>query len=209
MEKKLYRDEQRKTIGGVCAGLAEYFGVDVSVVRVIFVLAVFLKGIGILPYIVLWIVLPKKPFSFNDPTYQPGVTPSYNPKYGQPFGDVKVDYTVPPPHTMGQPFGQYAPVKKPSNAGVIFGVVLIALGSIFLLDQFDFIPDWDFEKLWPIVLVAVGLTLLFSTKKQPWEKKDWHAGDKNAEFEKKDAEFKTDADTNTTEDKPNDNTPTV
>lgn len=209
MEKKLYRDELHKTIGGVCAGLAEYFGVDVSVVRVIFVLAVFLKGIGILPYIVLWIVLPKKPFNYTDPTYQPGVTPGYNPKYGQPFGDVKVDYTVPPPHTINQPFGQYAPVKKTSNAGVIFGVVLIALGSIFLLDQFDFIPDWDFEKLWPIVLVAVGLTLLFSTKKQPWEKKDWHAGDKNAEFEKKDAEFKTDADTNTTEDKPNDNTPTV
>jgi phage shock protein C len=210
MEKKLYRDEQRKTVGGVCAGLAEYFGVDVSVVRVLFVLAVFLKGIGILPYIVLWIVLPKKPFNYTDPTYQPGVTPGYNPKYNPTaFGNVKVDYTVPPPHTIGQPFGQYPPVKKSSNAGVIFGVVLIALGSIFLLDQFDFIPDWDFEKLWPVVLVAVGLTLLFSTKKQPWEKKDWHAEKNDAEFEKKEAEFKTDADTPATEDKPNDNTPTI
>lgn len=204
MEKKLYRDEQRKSVGGVCAGLAEYFGVDVSVVRVIFVLAVFLKGIGILPYIVLWIVLPKKPFNYADPTYQPGVTPGYNPKYGQPFGDVKVDYTVPPPHTMGQPFGQYPPVKKASNAGVIFGVVLIALGSIFLLDQFDFIPDWDFEKLWPIVLVAVGLTLLFGTKKQPWEKDGWHA-----DKDKKEADFSAETKTETTEEQSNDNTPTI
>ncbi|MBD1385998.1 PspC domain-containing protein [Mucilaginibacter rigui] len=204
MEKKLYRDEQRKTVGGVCAGLADYFGVDVSVVRVIFVLAVFLKGIGILPYIVLWIVLPKKPFNYTDPTYQPGFTPGFNPKYGQPFGDVKVDYTVPPPHTVGQPFGQYPPVKKTSNSGVIFGVILIALGSIFLLDQFDFIPDWDFEKLWPVVLVAVGLTLLFSTKKQPWEKEGWHA-----DKDKKQADFSADTKTDTTEDKPNDNTPTI
>jgi len=202
MEKKLYRDEQRKSLGGVCAGLAEYFGVDVSVVRVIFVLAMCLKGVGLVPYIVLWIVLPKKPFNYADPTYQPGVTPGYNPKYGQPFGDVKVDYTVPSPHTMGQPFTPYPPVKKTSNAGLMFGVVLIVLGSIFLLDQFDWIPDWDFEKLWPVVLVAIGATLIFGSKKQPWEKEGWHA-------EKKEAEFKTDADTETTEDKPNDNTPTI
>jgi phage shock protein C len=199
MEKKLYRDEQRKSVGGVCAGLAEYFGIDVSIVRVIFVLSVCLKGIGLLPYIVLWIVLPKKPFNYTDPTFRPGVTPGYNPNYGQPFGDVKVDYTVPPPHTMGQPF---APVKKTSNAGLMFGVVLIVLGSIFLLDQFDWIPDWDFEKLWPVVLVAVGATLIFGSKKQPWEKANWHA-------EKKEAEFKTEADTVVTEDKPNDNTPTI
>jgi phage shock protein C len=202
MEKKLYRDEQRKTVGGVCAGLAEYFGVDVSVVRVIFVLAVFLKGVGVVPYIVLWIVLPKKPFNYTDPAHQPGVTPGYNPKYSQPFGDVKVDYTVPPPHLMDLPFSPYPPVKKASNAGVIFGVVLIVLGSIFLLDQFDFIPDWDFEKLWPVILVAVGLTLLFSTKKQPWEKEDWHA-------DKKQANFSTDAKTETTEEQPNDNTSTI
>nr|WP_067054941.1 PspC domain-containing protein [Mucilaginibacter sp. L294] len=202
MEKKLYRDEQRKSLGGVCAGLAEYFGVDVSVVRVIFVLAMCLKGVGLVSYIVLWIVLPKKPFNYADPTYQPGVTPGYNPKYGQPFGDVKVDYTVPSPHAMGQPFTPYPPVKKTSNAGLMFGVVLIVLGSIFLLDQFDWIPDWDFEKLWPVVLVAIGATLLFSSKKQPWEKEGWHA-------EKKEAEFKADADTAITEDKPNDNTPTI
>lgn len=59
MEKKLYRDEQHKSIGGVCAGLAEYFNVDVSIVRLVFVLALVLKGVGLIPYIILWIVLPK------------------------------------------------------------------------------------------------------------------------------------------------------
>jgi phage shock protein C len=200
MEKKLYRDEHRKTIGGVCAGLAEYFGVDVSVVRVIFVLAVFLKGVGIIPYIVLWIVLPKRPYNYNDPTFKPGVTPGFNPKYGHAFNDVHVDYTVPPPPMPGQPFTPYPPVKKTSNAGVIFGVLLIALGGLFLLDQFEFIPDFDFEKLWPIVLVAVGATMLFTSKKQPWEKQGWHA-------ENKEAEVKTDA--TVTEDKPNDNPTTI
>ena len=204
MEKKLYRDEHRKSIGGVCAGLADYFGVDVSVVRVLFVLAVFLKGIGLLPYIVLWIVLPKKPFSYNDPTFKPGVDPGFGAGAGfhpgyKPYGDVKVDYTVPPPNTMGQPFAPYPQAKKPSNAGMIFGVVLIALGSIFLLDQLDFIPDWDFEKLWPVVLVAAGAAILFSAKKQPWEKEGWHADAKQPDV----------AAGTKTEEQPNDNTQTL
>jgi phage shock protein C len=206
MEKKLYRDEHRKSIGGVCAGLAEYFGVDVSVVRVIFVLSVLLKGIGLLPYIVLWIVLPKKPFGFTDPTFKPGVDPGFGPGTGfhpgyKPYGDVKVDYTVPPPNTVGQPFSPYTPVKKPSNAGLIFGVILIALGTIFLLDQLDFIPDWDFEKLWPVVLVAAGAAIIFSAKKQPWEKEGWHADTKQADFT-------ADTQTPATEEQPNDHTQT-
>ncbi|RYU86850.1 PspC domain-containing protein [Mucilaginibacter terrigena] len=202
MEKKLYRDELHKSVGGVCAGLAEYFNVDVSVVRVIFVLSVFLKGIGILPYIVLWIVLPKRPFNYNDPTFKPGVTPGFNPSYGHSFGNVHVDYTVPPPPIPGQPFTPYPPAKKTSNVGVVFGVILIALGAIFLLDQFDFIPDWDFEKLWPVILLAIGATLIFGGKKKPWEREGWHE-------EKKEADFSADTKARTTEETSNDNTPTV
>ncbi|QHS55530.1 PspC domain-containing protein [Mucilaginibacter sp. 14171R-50] len=201
MEKKLYRDERHKTVGGVCAGLAEYFNVDVSVVRVVFVLAVFLKGVGILPYIVLWIVLPKRPFNYNDPTFKPGVTPGYNPNYGHGFRDVHVDYTVPPPPMPGQPFTPYTP-KKSSNVGVVFGMILIGLGAIFLLDEFDIIPDWDFEKLWPVILVAIGATLLFGSKKQPWEKEGWHA-------EKKEADFTAETKAEATDEQSNDNPTTV
>ncbi|MEO6849224.1 MAG: PspC domain-containing protein, partial [Mucilaginibacter sp.] len=68
MEKKLYRDDQRKSIGGVCAGLADYFNVDVAVVRLIFVLMLILHGSGLLAYIVLWIVLPRKTFTFSNPS---------------------------------------------------------------------------------------------------------------------------------------------
>jgi phage shock protein C len=197
MEKKLYRDEHRKVISGVCAGLAEYFGIDVSIVRVVFVLAVCLKGIGILPYFVLWAVLPKRPFNFNEP-FKPGFTPGYN----QPFGDVKVDYTVPQPPFPGQPFSPYSPVKKTSNVGVIFGMILVALGAIFLVDQLDLIPDWDFEKLWPAILVVAGVAIIFSGKKQPWQKEDWAA-------DKKQADFTTEPNAPASQDNQNDNTPTV
>jgi len=57
--KKFYRDNDNKVLGGVCSGLAAYFGVDITVIRLLFVLSVFLFGTGFLAYIVLWIVAPK------------------------------------------------------------------------------------------------------------------------------------------------------
>lgn len=56
--KRLFRNEQQKIIGGVCAGLADYFNIDVTVVRLLFVVMFFSFGIGLIPYIVLWIVAP-------------------------------------------------------------------------------------------------------------------------------------------------------
>ncbi len=56
--KKLSRNEQQKIIGGVCAGLADYFNVDVTIVRLFFVVMFFSFGFGLIPYIVLWIVVP-------------------------------------------------------------------------------------------------------------------------------------------------------
>jgi len=53
--KRLYRDENSKVLGGVCSGLANYFGIDVVVVRIIFVV---LFGALFLPYLILWIAIP-------------------------------------------------------------------------------------------------------------------------------------------------------
>ena len=61
MEKKFYKTDYNKMIFGVCNGIAEYFNIDVSIVRVIFVLAALLGfGTSIIVYIVLAIILPTK-----------------------------------------------------------------------------------------------------------------------------------------------------
>jgi phage shock protein PspC (stress-responsive transcriptional regulator) len=56
--KRLYRDENNKVLGGVCAGLANYFNIDPVVVRIIFVVLLFAGGIGFLPYIIFWVAVP-------------------------------------------------------------------------------------------------------------------------------------------------------
>jgi phage shock protein PspC (stress-responsive transcriptional regulator) len=57
---RLYRNSQDKAIGGVCSGIAAYFNIDVSLVRIIWAILVFAGGTGILLYILLWIVIPEK-----------------------------------------------------------------------------------------------------------------------------------------------------
>src|ERR1700740_352086 len=59
--KRLMRSSRDKKIGGVCAGLADYFDLDPTVVRIIWLLAVLCAGTGLLVYLVLWILLPLAP----------------------------------------------------------------------------------------------------------------------------------------------------
>ncbi|SRR6266436_700354 len=59
--KKLMRSSTDKKIGGVCGGLADYFDLDPTVIRLVWLLLVFFAGTGLLVYIVLWIVLPLAP----------------------------------------------------------------------------------------------------------------------------------------------------
>lgn len=61
MEKKLYRSKTDKKLCGVCGGIAEYFGIDSNIVRLILVLAVVCAGVGALAYLIAALVIPQHP----------------------------------------------------------------------------------------------------------------------------------------------------
>ena len=138
MAKQLYRDKQRASIGGVCAGLSDYFQIDVTLIRALFLVALFGFGSGVLLYIILWAVIPERS-SYPDPN--------------------TVDYTV---NDAGeaQPIREAKKSSKKENESVIGGLILITLGIIFLADEF--VPWFDFGKLWPLILVAVGAGILWN-----------------------------------------------
>jgi len=58
MEKKLKRSNN-KVLAGVCGGLAEYFGIDATIVRIIYALLVICGGVGVLLYLLLMLLMPK------------------------------------------------------------------------------------------------------------------------------------------------------
>ena len=59
--KRLYRSGEERILGGVCGGIAEYFNFDPTLIRLLWVIASFFWGFGILAYIVSWIIIPKNP----------------------------------------------------------------------------------------------------------------------------------------------------
>ncbi len=59
--KRLYRSRTDRNFKGVCGGLAEYFGLDPILIRVLFVVSLFLGGIGLITYVLLWLFVPEEP----------------------------------------------------------------------------------------------------------------------------------------------------
>jgi phage shock protein C len=59
--RKLYRSKTNRQLAGVCGGLAEYFNLDVTLIRVLFVLLAVLGGSGLVIYVAMWIIVPKQP----------------------------------------------------------------------------------------------------------------------------------------------------
>ncbi|HPX16403.1 MAG TPA: PspC domain-containing protein, partial [Petrotogaceae bacterium] len=62
MSKRLYKSRTEKVIDGVCGGIAEYFGIDPTLVRLLWIASIFAGGAGIILYIIAMIIIPTEPY---------------------------------------------------------------------------------------------------------------------------------------------------
>lgn len=152
MNKKLYRSNKDKMLGGVAGGLAEYFAIDPTLVRIIFVVSLFAGGAGVLAYIILWIVVPEEPYAFA----------SSAPKPETPEGEETSSETNEGAQPNQQQYYQAMEEQKHKRSSIL-GVILIVIGMLFLVD--NFIPRIHFGDFWPLVLVAIGVGLLLNARK--------------------------------------------
>jgi phage shock protein C len=186
MEKRLFRNEFNKVIAGVSSGTADYMEVDVTIIRLLFVLStIFLFGTGILVYLVMWIVVPVN----HDPAA----------RYSK-FDDYFRRQNTPPPFGTPNPFAQpesagptsttdwtrpeefKSPIKRSDTGRTVGGLFLLVMGLYFLMNEFHIIPYWfRLGKLWPLVFVAIGISFIMKAKRkdafQDWKEEtinqDW------------------------------------
>jgi len=139
--KLLYRSETNRLIGGVAAGLAEYFDVDATLIRLAFVLITLAGGSSILIYIILWIIIPSESnISLR--------------------GDENIKKNTEEIRKKANELGEN--IKKGSNqSGTknILALILIAIGIFYLLENFGLIFV-DIDKFWPVALILLGFALL-------------------------------------------------
>ena len=74
--KRLVRPRADRKIAGVCAGFAEYFDLDVTLVRLVWLVIVLVGGTGLLAYVIAWMVMPEEPLRLPAPV---GAQPVINP----------------------------------------------------------------------------------------------------------------------------------
>ena len=69
--QRLVRPRYGRKIAGVCLGFAEYFNLDVTLIRIVWAVCAICGGIGLIPYVVAWIVMPEEPLALAAPTSVP------------------------------------------------------------------------------------------------------------------------------------------
>ena len=113
-------------------------------------MAVIFGGSGILAYIILWIIIPQKPYIITPFSQEPNQASSTgsNP-------DEKKSENI--NFNMNASFD-----KSSSNKSIYAGAFLILLGGIFLLD--NFVPHFHFGDFWPLVLIGLGFAIILNAK---------------------------------------------
>ncbi|MBD3298102.1 MAG: PspC domain-containing protein [candidate division Zixibacteria bacterium] len=141
MKKRIYRSETDKVIGGVCGGLGDYFGIDPTWIRILFVLSIFASGVGLIAYIIGWIVIPSRREVVE--TVSTGADETGSPASTEQSTDTS----------------KKEEKSSRQGAGFLPGIILVILGMIFLFDRVFY---WfDFDYVWPMVLIGIGVILIY------------------------------------------------
>lgn len=148
MTTRITKSKTDKVIDGVCGGLAEYFGIDSVLIRLIFVVLVFFNGLGLMLYIILVIIMPGDGQVDKLPkeTIQENV---------QEISERVKEAG----EGLEQAFSRKNEEKHSNRAGWL-GIILIMLGIFFLLDNLNLLRWVDKDLLWPIIIIFVGAWLL-------------------------------------------------
>lgn len=157
MDKRLYRSRRERMVFGVCGGLADYFNVDPAIVRIVFVLLALIPphGIGLIAYIVLAIVVPEEGTQYNQPSE---VVKQNLDNMGRSAGQLGEE--------LRATFADERDTRTGERNRNLAGLILIVLGALFLLGNLG--PIWWFNLgfLWPLIMVAIGLALIFGWQRR-------------------------------------------
>ena len=152
MKKKLYRSKKDCVIGGVCGGIAEYFDVDPTLIRLLAVFVFFLGGSGIIAYIIGWIIIPQNPNGNTEDNSENKLEIEGKIKKATDKVNKKAEENLPGEESKG---------KSEKNRNIILGIILIIVGLVFMGTTFFPWITWiAWGTFWPVIIIVVGLVIM-------------------------------------------------
>jgi len=151
---------KRQMIGGVCGGLAKYFDIDPTIVRIIAVLLIFANGVGILAYIIMAIVVPLEGSKVTEPKETVRENVGEMKETASELGrEIRSTFA-------GEEGKPEEVAKARHRRRNLFGIILIVLGVIFLLGSFNLFWWLHWGNLWPLILVAIGVLIILGARRR-------------------------------------------
>jgi phage shock protein C len=141
--KRFTRSSTDKVLAGVCGGLGSYFELDPTVFRIIFVVATFFGGFGLLLYIILALLVPADNQAPDEPIKKVRAAAA---QVGKAVEE-------------GVKEARSEVVRRRGDHSWI-GLALVLAGILFLLTNFGFFSWVDASKFWPILLIIIGLFIV-------------------------------------------------
>lgn len=161
MEKRLYRSRTDRMLWGVCGGLAKYFDIDPTIVRVIAILSLIVTGgAAIIAYIIMAIVVPVE-----------GSTAA-EPKETMKENVAEMKKTA---EELGREFRATFEEKKEERSTefspryrrrVFFGIIVLIVGVLLLLASFDLFWWLKWSYLWPVIIIAIAILILIGARRR-------------------------------------------
>lgn len=142
-KKKIYRSKDDYIVAGVSSGIAEYFEIDATLIRVIFILLTIGGGSGILIYLILWLIIPKEGGKEVKVDREKKVK-----EFAEDMGEKAQDLAK-----------EIKKDVKSGKRGSFFGLVLVVLGMVVLVNKL-FPMQIDWEYVWPGILIFLGFYLI-------------------------------------------------
>jgi phage shock protein C len=136
MAGRLYKSRTDRMWSGVSGGLAEYLDIDSTFVRIAWlVVGILTAGFAIIAYVALVIIMPERPKEAATESSESAAEPARS-------GEATADR------------------GRGRQRNVVLGAVLVAIGGLFLAQNFDLFDWFDFGRFWPVVLILLGLLLI-------------------------------------------------
>jgi phage shock protein C len=150
--ERLYRSSTQRMLGGVCGGLGEYFNIDPTLVRIVYILVTIATGVllGIGLYIVLWLIVP------SEASVGKSIRESMRENVDEMAQSARdISNEVQATLRRSPPEGAHR-IERAALAGLI----LVAIGVLFLLANLDPLGWLRWARFWPLILIVIGLLLL-------------------------------------------------
>lgn len=144
MEKRLYRSNKDRIIFGVAGGLADYFEIDPTLVRLVFIVLTIWSGVGVILYILGAVAIPELEETKTET--KGGKTKTE--KTGSEIGQKVESATKQVSENL----------KNRLTGEQIAGLIILFIGLIFLGEML--FPTFEFGRLWPLILVAIGFVMV-------------------------------------------------